>query len=125
MNDLSTLINIIGLTIVSDVDGSPRIKNGEHVGVIEASGVRRNVLDLEVETESVSAGVRRVTRRMIYLCAVERWARASEVGNIEGVLGEGVQDSTRIVEKFDSPITDVGDGCCDFQVLQSNDVDVG
>jgi len=47
----ATLTNMIRLTIVSDVDGSPRIKNGEHAGVIEACSVCGEVLDLEVETE--------------------------------------------------------------------------
>jgi len=121
----STLINMIRLTIVSDVDGSARIKNGELAGVIEASGVCGHVLDLETGTESVSTGVHRVTRPVIYLGTVERRSRARGVGNVEGVLGEGVQDPTRVVEEFESHVTDVGDGSCDLQVLQSIDVDVG
>jgi len=125
MDSKSTLVNIIQLTIVSDVDGSARIKNGELAGVIEACGVCRHVLGLEAQTESMSTGLRRVTRRVIYLGAVERRARASEVGNVEGVLREGVQDPTRIVEELESPFTGVGDGCGDLQILQSTDVDVG
>ena len=93
----ATLTNMIRLTIVSDADGSPRIKNGEHAGIIEACSVCGDVFDLEAETERMSTGVLRVTRRVIYLGAVERGARASGVGNDECVLGEGVQNSTRIV----------------------------
>jgi len=52
---------MIRLTIVGDVDGSARFKNGEHTGVVEACGVCRQVLDLQAETESMSTGVRRVT----------------------------------------------------------------
>jgi len=54
----STLIDMIRLTIVSDVDGSARIKNGELAGVIEACGICRQVLDLIAETESMNTGVR-------------------------------------------------------------------
>ena len=121
----STLINVIRLTIVSDVDGNARIENSEHAGVIEARSVRRDVLDLQAETESMSTGVRPVTIRVVYLGAMERRARASGIGNVETVLGEGVQDSTRIVEELESPVTGVGDGYCDLQVLQSTDVDIG
>ena len=105
---------MIRLTIASDVDGSARIKNGKHVGVIKACSVCREVLDLEAETESMSIGVRWVARRVIYLGTVERRARPSGVCNNEGVLGEGVQGPTRIVEELKSPTTGVGDGCCDL-----------
>jgi len=47
-------INMIQRTIVSEVDGSASIENGEHAGVVEASSVRGAVLDLEVETKGVS-----------------------------------------------------------------------
>jgi len=40
------------LTIVGDVDGSTRSENGENAGVVQASGVRGTVLDLEAETEA-------------------------------------------------------------------------
>ena len=56
---------------MSDIDGSARIKNGEHAGVIEACSICREVLDLEAETESMSTGVPRVTIWVIYLGAVE------------------------------------------------------
>ena len=36
-----------------------------------------------------------------------------------------MQYSTRIVEQFESLATGIGDGCCDLQVLQSTDIDVG
>ena len=114
----ATLTNMNQLMIVGDVDGGPRIKNGEHAGIVESCSVCGDVLDLEAETRSVSTGVLWVTRRVVCLGAVERRARASGVGNDEAVLGESVQDSTRIVEELESPVTGVDDGCCNLQVLQ-------
>ena len=58
---------------------------------------------------------------MIYLGAVENRARP---GDCEAILGEGTQDSTRIVEESEGLIAAVGDGCGDLQVLQSIDVDI-
>ena len=55
------VIGMIRLTIVSDVDGTARIENGENAGVGEASGVGGTVLDLETEMESVSAQACRVS----------------------------------------------------------------
>jgi len=60
-----------------------------------------------------------------YLCAGEQWVGAGGVGDGEGVLGKGVQDTPGIVEKFEGPVTGVGDGGGDLQVLQSIDVGVG
>lgn len=42
------------LTIVRDIGGSTRSENGECAGILEASGIRRAILDLEKETESIS-----------------------------------------------------------------------
>jgi len=66
-----------------------------------------------------------VTRQVVYLGAIERRARASGVGDREGVLGEGVQGATGIIEKLESLIPDVNNSRGDLQVLQSFDVDVG
>jgi len=88
---------VIQLTTVGDVEGCARVENGENTRILKASGVCRAVLDLEGETENMNTHGCLVTRRVTYLGALERWARASGVGNAEGVLGEGVQDSTRIV----------------------------
>jgi len=41
---------MIRLTIVRDIFRSTRIENGENAGIVEASGVRGVVLDLEAET---------------------------------------------------------------------------
>ena len=120
----SKAIDVIQLTIVGDVDGSARIENGKNTGILEASGVFRAVLDLE-EIESMSAHVCWVTRQKIHLGTFERRARTRYVGDGEGILGEGVQGPTGIVEKLEDLVTGVGDGRGDLQVLQSIDVDVG
>jgi len=62
---------------------------------------------------------------VIHLCAGERWARTGGICDGEGVLGEGAQDSTGIVEEFEGLVTGVGDGRGDLQVLQSIDINVG
>jgi len=90
---------------MSDIDGSTRSKNGENAGVVKASGVSGSVVDPG---------------------AVKPWAaRASEVGDNEGVLGKGVQDSTGVVEEFEGLVASVHDGRCDLQVLHSIDIDAG
>jgi len=110
---------------MSDIDGSTRSENDENAGVVKASGVSGTVVDLEAETESMSTGVCQVTR-MIYRGAFKPWAaRASEVGDNEGVPGKGVQDSLGVVEEFEGLVASVDDGRCDLQVLQSIDIDVG
>ena len=48
----------IRLTIVSDIDGSTRGKNGENAGIVKASCVCGTVLDLEGGTERISTSVR-------------------------------------------------------------------
>ena len=63
--------------------------------------------------------------QVTYLGPIERRARASGAGDDEGVLGEGAQDSTRIVEELEGTVTGVGDGRCNLQVVQSVDFDVG
>jgi len=60
-----------------------------------------------------------------HLCTDEGRTRAKGIGDGEGILGEGVQDSTGIVEKFEGLVTGIGDGRGDLQVLQSVNVDVG
>jgi len=62
---------------------------------------------------------------VIHQCAGERWAGAGGVGDGEGVLGEGVQDTSGIVEELEGLVTGVGDGGGDLQVLQSVDIDIG
>jgi len=62
---------------------------------------------------------------MIYHGTIEQWARAGGIGDDEGVLGEGVQDSTGVVEEFEGLVTGVNNGRCDLQVLQSIDIDAG
>jgi hypothetical protein len=111
--------------IMNDIDGSTRSENGENAGIIKTSSVRGVMLDLEAESESVSIQVCQVIRRVMYLGPVERWTRASGVGDAEGVLWEGVQDPPRIVEELEGAVTSVGHGRGDLQVLQSIDVDVG
>ena len=63
-----------------------------------------------------------VTRQVLYPGTNERRTRADGVGDAEGVLGEGVQDTTRIVEEFEGLVTGVDDGRDDPQVLQSVDI---
>ena len=110
---------------MSDVDGSTRIEKSENAGIIKASDVCGTVLDLEAVPEIVSGCICQTIRQVAYLGPIERWARASGVGDDKGVLREGAQDSTRIVEEFEGTVTGVGDGRCNLQVLQSIDVDVG
>ena len=62
---------------------------------------------------------------MVYLCTRERRARASGIGDGEGVLGEGVQDTTGVVEEFEGLVTSVDDGRGDLEVLQPIDIEVG
>ena len=45
---------MIPLTIVRDIGGSTRSEDSECAGILEASGIRRAVLDLEKGTESIS-----------------------------------------------------------------------
>ena len=116
---------MIPLTVMSDIDRSARSENGEKAGIIDASGVCGAKLDLKAGTESISTHFYRATRQVTYLGAIERRARASAIGDCEGVLGEGVQDSTRIVEEFEGLVTGVQDGHCDLQILQSVDLCVG
>jgi len=112
------------LTIMCNIDGSTRSENGENAGVVKASGVCGAVADLEAETKSMSTGVCQATH-MVYLGAVEQWARARRISDNEGVLGEGVQDSTGVVEEFEGLATGVDNGRCNLQVLQSIDIDPG
>jgi len=107
---------------MSNIDGSPRSENGESAGVIKASGVRGAELGLE---ENMSVYVCQATGCEIYLGTFEQRVRPGAIGNAEGVLGEGVQNSTGIVEEFESLVTGVDDGCGDLQVLQPIDVDIG
>jgi len=62
---------------------------------------------------------------VIYLGTVERRAGASGIGDAEGVLGEGVQDPTRVFEELEGLVTGVGDGRGDLQVPQSIDLAAG
>jgi len=115
----SNVIDMTPLTIMSNIDGSTRSENGENAGVVKASGICGAVVDLGAETESMSTGVYQATC-MIYLGAVkQRVARASGVGDNEGFLGKGVQDSAGVVEEFEGLVTSVDDGCCDLEVLQT------
>ena len=110
---------------MGDIDGSARSENGKSAGITEACSVCRAVLDLRAETESVSTRVCLTVRLVIYLGTVEQGARASGVGDAEGVLGEGAQDPTGIVQEFEGLVTGVGNGRGDLQVLQPVDVSVG
>jgi len=119
------VIDVIPLTIMGDIDGSARSENGGNGGVVQASGVHGAELGLKRGTEGMRIHTRRVTRRVIYLGAVERRAGASGIGDDERVLGEGVQDTAGIVEKFEGLVTSVGDSRGDLQVPQPIDVGIG
>jgi len=60
--------------------------------------------------------------RVVYLGAVERRARATGIGDAEGVLWEGAQDPTGVLEELEGLVTGVGDGRGDLQVPQSIDL---
>jgi len=112
----SEAIEMIPLTIMSDIDGIARSQNGENAGVIKASGILGVVLDLDAKTERVSTQVCHVTRRVIHPGTIEGWLRASGVGDGEGILGEGMQGSAGIVEQFEGLPAGVDDGHGDLQV---------
>ena len=94
------VFDMIPLTVMSDVCGSARNENGEISRIIDVNGVCGAEAGLEAGTESISARIFRVTRRVIYLGTVERGARTIGIGDGEAVVGEGAQNSTRIVEEF-------------------------
>ena len=91
------MIDLIQLTVMSDIDGSARVENGEDAGIIKACGIRGAVLGLDAEAESMSTRGYVANRRAIYHCTVEQWVRASGIGDVEGVPREGVQNTTRII----------------------------
>ena len=104
---------------MNDIDGSARRENSVSAGIVEASGVRGAVIDLEAETTSVSAQVCQVTRRVIHPGTYERRVRASGIGDGEGVLGEGMQDPAGIFQEFDCLAPSVDNGRNDLHVLRS------
>jgi len=103
---------------MGNIDGSARSENGENAGVIKAGGVSWVVLGLGAEAKSMSTRVCQVwlDSCAIYLGTIERGARASGISDAETVLGEGVQDSTGLVEKFEGLVTGVGNSRGDLQV---------
>jgi hypothetical protein len=116
---------VIVLTVMNDIDGSARSENREYAGLIKAGGVCRAELDLEAETESMNTRVYQVTERATYPGAIEQRTRADGIGDVEAVLGEGVQNSAGIVEEFEGLVTGVGYSRGDLQVLQSVNLDIG
>ena len=109
---------------MGDIGGNAGGEDGENVGISKASGVCGAVLDLGPDPESVSTHMVARYRVWIYLGAVERGARASGIGDYEGVFGERAQDPTGIFEELDSLVAGVDDGRGDSQVLQSINLDV-
>ena len=51
------MIDLIQLTVMSDIDGSARVENGENAGIIKACGIRGAVLGLDAEAGSMSMRV--------------------------------------------------------------------
>lgn len=109
---------------MGDIDESTRREDSEDAGIIEAGGTWGTEFDLETKTRSIGTESCRTTGRVIYFGSVERGARAGGMGDTKGVLGEGIQDATGIVEEFERFITAVGNSRDDLQVLQSVDLDV-
>ena len=60
-----------------------------------------------------------------YPSTAEQGMRAVAIGDGETMFGEGAQDSTRIIKKFEGLIASVEDGHRDLQVLQSVDLGIG
>ena len=54
----SKAIDMIQLTIVSDVDGSTRIEKGKNTRIPKSSGVCRAVFDLEEGTKRMNTHIR-------------------------------------------------------------------
>ena len=109
---------------MDDVDRSARSENREYTGFIKLGGICGVVLDLEAGTESMNTYVYQVTGSATYLCTSEERTGASDICDVEAILGEGAQNSTGIVEEFEGPIAGVGDRRGDLQVLQSVNLDV-
>ena len=65
------MIDSIQLTVMSDIDGSARVENGENAGIIKACGIRGAVLGLDAEAGSMSTRVYLTDRRATYQCAIE------------------------------------------------------
>ena len=64
-------MNLIQLTIVSDIEGSTRGENGENTGIIEVSG--GTVFDLKVDGEDEHAFIDyQLNGRVIHLRIVDR-----------------------------------------------------
>jgi len=74
---------------MSDIDGSTRGENGENAWIIESSSVCGVVLYLGADSKSGHAHFSG-SRTVIYLSAVEQRARASGIGDAEGVFRERV-----------------------------------
>ena len=111
---------------MGNVDGGAGSENGESAGIINASGVFGAEMGLEPKTNKrehhMLAGS---AREVIYPGANERRARASRIGDAEGVLGEGVQGTAGVIEEFERLVAGVDDGRGDPQLLQSVYIGVG
>ena len=66
-----TVIEMIPLTVVSDIEGVTRSKIDVSFGIIKSSGVRRAVFNLEVETEGISTRVCQVTKHETHPGTIE------------------------------------------------------
>jgi hypothetical protein len=73
----------------------------------------------------MNTGASRVIGSATYLGTAEQGARASGIGDVKAVLGEGAQNATGIVEEFEGLVTGVGNRRDDLQVPQSIDDGVG
>ena len=104
------MIKAVPLTIVSDFGGTARGEDDVNIGVPKTSSIFWTELGLGGETESISARVYQMTRRVTHPGTTERRARTRRIGDGEGVLGEGVQNSTGIFEELDLLVTVVRHG---------------
>ena len=65
-----------------------------------------------------------MTRWVVYLGTIEQGVGTIGIGDSEGVLREGAQDPTRIIEEFYGFVASIDDHCCDLGILDSIDLDI-
>lgn len=83
---------------MSGIGGSAGMENRENTRTIEVGGVLGAVLNPRAETKNMTTRVCLANGPAICLCAVEQRARTGSIGDAEGVLGEGVQNTMWVAE---------------------------
>ena len=74
-----------------DIDGITRSENGEGAGIVKAGGVRGTVLDLEVETDSISSQVCEVNDGQFTFAPVNAGREPEESVMVKEFSGKGLK----------------------------------